>query len=876
MSGAAESQVTRPGVGRNGIKIQVTVNAYKVAVPSHIVHHYDLAIQGLVGSSGAVGDAFGNIPVVHDGRKNVFALKNFGWTGDQKTFDVDISDNPERGSKKGTRKFKVVITKVSQANLDSLVNYVNGKLGSTADEAVFTAIAALNIICNHDVMSTCANSRNKLFPAPPPLTGGDRQSDHLLAMRGGLEMWRGYFSSIRMAPEGIILNFDLSSQTMIKSGDLHHVAAEIAGVRGGPQELANLRGMAVTNVSRMLKTITVSVERVDGTRIKCKIKEVGSSARAKTFEGPVSPNSDEMRQWTVMEYIEKTYNRRLSFPDLPLVRLTAKAWYPMELCKVPSGQKYNKKLTPDQLSEAIRWLTVKPQERTQMLTKGVAQHLARSPSLSQWGVKINPTPLVIAARRLPPPTVNLNAVQNGQLKVHPIQANNGQWNLTKNVLFKPEVINSWVAVAFGNNFGPFNAGFAQKALGDLEKALSCCGLKVSGLQGPTIFATPRDGPRFVEGQDTVGPWIMSKVKSKPKLIVCFLKDKNAWQYRQIKVFGDSQRGLATQCLAIDKVVSKGNAQYYANVSLKINAKLGGINHAVGERGPIFKTEPTMLMGADVTHPGMDSIEPSVAAVVGSTNEHGLGYAAEFSVQPGRQEIIGELDVMAKDLLLKFHQRNKTLPRKLIFYRDGVSEGQFGEVIQKEIPLLRKAFKQIGIQAPPLKDLAASIKLTFIVCGKRHHFKFGPSGPRDADRNGNLLPGVIVDSGVTHPFHFDWYGLSHAGLLGTSRASHYTVLVDDSKFKPDDIQSLTFQLCFLYSRSTRSVSIATPAYYAHHVCTRAKLLIGNVDFNGSGFTPSSNEKDEAFKNYQGRCGTLKNDFQAAYNKAGNFPVTEYWM
>jgi hypothetical protein len=49
----------------------------------------------------------------------------------------------------------------------------------------------------------------------------------------------------------------------------------------------------------------------------------------------------------------------------------------------------------------------------------------------------------------------------------------------------------------------------------------------------------------------------------------------------------------------------------------------------------------------VTHPGGDSLEPSIAAVVGSTNEFGGGYGAEFSVQPGRQEIISDLHHMVK-------------------------------------------------------------------------------------------------------------------------------------------------------------------------------------------------------------------------------------
>jgi eukaryotic translation initiation factor 2C len=54
-----------------------------------------------------------------------------------------------------------------------------------------------------------------------------------------------------------------------------------------------------------------------------------------------------------------------------------------------------------------------------------------------------------------------------------------------------------------------------------------------------------------------------------------------------------------------------------------------------------------VLGADVTHPGRDSLEPSIAAVVGSTNQFGSGYAAEFSVQSGGQEIIADLHLMVK-------------------------------------------------------------------------------------------------------------------------------------------------------------------------------------------------------------------------------------
>lgn len=41
--------------------------------------------------------------------------------------------------------------------------------------------------------------------------------------------------------------------------------------------------------------------------------------------------------------------------------------------------------------------------------------------------------------------------------------------------------------------------------------------------------------------------------------------------------------------------------------------------------------------------------------------------------------------------------------------------------------------------------------------------------------------------VVHPFEFDWYCQSHAGLLGTSRSAHYTVLVDDNQLSADVLQ-----------------------------------------------------------------------------------------
>ena len=103
----------------------------------------------------------------------------------------------------------------------------------------------------------------------------------------------------------------------------------------------------------------------------------------------------------------------------------------------------------------------------------------------------------------------------------------------------------------------------------------------------------------------------------------------------------------------------------------------------------------MVFGADVTHPGFgeDLGKPSVAAVVASLNDTYTEYAAEVRAQYKKvqettslkkrsktQEIITDLRDMVLTLLEKFYKVNEgTPPEMIIFYRDGVSEGQYKEV-----------------------------------------------------------------------------------------------------------------------------------------------------------------------------------------------------
>jgi eukaryotic translation initiation factor 2C len=89
-------------------------------------------------------------------------------------------------------------------------------------------------------------------------------------------------------------------------------------------------------------------------------------------------------------------------------------------------------------------------------------------------------------------------------------------------------------------------------------------------------------------------------------------------------------------------------QYLANVALKINVKVGGRNtvlvDALTRRIPLVSDRPTIIFGADVTHPhpGEDS-SPSIAAVVASQDwPEVTKYAGLVSAQAHRQELIQDL------------------------------------------------------------------------------------------------------------------------------------------------------------------------------------------------------------------------------------------
>lgn len=134
-------------------------------------------------------------------------------------------------------------------------------------------------------------------------------------------------------------------------------------------------------------------------------------------------------------------------------------------------------------------------------------------------------------------------------------------------------------------------------------------------------------------------------------------------------------------------------QIYGKSVSQDEHKLGGSNVELNERFPHFADEDyVMFIGADVNHPtARNSTSPSIAAVVGTINWPAANhYAARVQPQDHRKEKIMNFGSICRDLVSTYAQRNKVRPKKIVVFRDGVSEGQFDMVLNEELLDLKQA------------------------------------------------------------------------------------------------------------------------------------------------------------------------------------------
>ncbi|KAJ7737366.1 argonaute-like protein [Mycena metata] len=801
--------VRRPGYGSVGKPIPINVNSFTAKVPEGSIYHYDVisADKTLPTAMNmrlvkqlqdhVAPDVFAATRCGFDGRKNLYAPVELNLGGDSREFDVILpqASGAPVNNDRPPKIYKIRLTLVAKINTEVLHRFIEGN--QSQDSAVSTALMALNVVIRMEPSERYPIKGRSFFTEE-----GSRN------IGAGLVLWRGYFQSIRPAVGRMLINVDISTGVMYQPGELISLCLAFLNERDPNVLSARLDDRKRLKLARFITGIRVVTRDASRTgagteraRVLRKLTQVGANGVTFVMRGGQS--------MTVANYYQQTTGRALRFPNLLCVEVGQGALIPLEFCKVLPGQLVRKEIPDDKKSDLVSFATMKPKDRLDSIRQGLnTLAYGQSEYVRKFGLTVDNTVLSTQARVLRAPTLTYGQGS----RIANIEPRNGAWNMADKKFYRPATIAAWILVIFDVRF---NDTFAQNVARDFVDGCRSTGM---------IVTHPAPVIRRINGQGNIGPQMQAagaacfaEKNVPPTLFVVILPEGGNDIYTMVKHWGDVSKGVPTQCLK-SRNCTHAKIQFWANVALKVNVKLGGINVITDPAQVMLLSDPhnpTVVMGADVMHPGAGTTgRPSYAAVVSSVDSHAAKYVAIQSVQASRQELISDLQEMTKYLLEKYMSYREGVervppsakaPKRLIFYRDGVSEGQFQQVLDQELPLIKAACQSLNIRPT----------ITLVVVGKRHHVRLFPINERDADRSGNCPAGTVVDRDIGHPTEFDFYLQSHGGLLGTSRPGHYSVCADT-------MQALSFALCHVYAGSTRSVSIPAPVYYADTVCARAKI------------------------------------------------------
>ncbi|XP_015781950.1 protein argonaute-4 [Tetranychus urticae] len=629
------------------------------------------------------------------------------------------------------------------------------------------------------------------------------------------ELAFGYHQSTQFCQSGPMQNIDRASAVLYREGPLLDRIFELFGRPFGPNETLDSKSMD-------------QLKEFIGLRVETEYRNFVSRHSIRSFTRTNSREtsfSEEGGRQTVYNYFVRKYKIHLKYPNLPCVEYGQGKYIPIELCKLLPDQRNQRKLRDDLIKILSTHATSQRPSGRAAGTAESAKSIASNAALAEFGITLNPNMVEVPGRILPAPRLRYS----NQPSFVPLVP--GDWNMQqpdRKKFYSSKNLSKWVFLCMSRKI---TDDIIREFCKNLQRVGSMVGVEVS-MPSPPVRTTK---PALRQ--------TMEMLKKDLQLIVCMIPEEDEI-YTEIKSVGDRTLGIPTQII-LDKHFNPRNdmkrqklfdTAYLSNLLLKINSKIGGINLSLADVSkPSILKGLTMVVGVDVNHPSPGENSPSIAAVVGSLNPELSNYHTNIVINRSREETV-DVRGMIKPILEAFKKHRGSYPDNIVVYRDGVSEGQFAYVLAYEVFPLRDMLST---------DYRQNIKLTYMIVQKRHNARFFPMKKEDSTRSENILPGCVIDTTVCHYKWFDFYLCSQNSFLGTARPGKYTVLWDENNLTADELQKVTYYLCYLFARSTKSIADPAPARYAHHAAARGKVHLKDM-MRSKAPIPSNVDLSEAIR------------------------------
>ncbi|KAG6551026.1 hypothetical protein Mapa_007259 [Marchantia paleacea] len=851
--GVPKQQIPRPGYGKMGRQVRIVANHFLVTFQPRIaITHYNCKVYVTSDENRPlrstvkrkVLDAlrdnsdFKGLPFAYDGEQNLYVAGKHEIR--LKEYQVSLPPDHRRVSPT----FTVELAYAAVIDMATIAAVIRGETDKRSQDA----LRVLDIVIREHASKKCYILQRDCFFSKSFGRG--------VNLQGGAETWKGYHASFRLSQNGLSLNLDTATTIMIKESKVEVFVEELC-----KKKTRHFTNEDYVKCKRVLKGILIhndlQKERNPRPHKILGFSPAANSSQTFRLKKKNSPDTmDDFEEITVADYYATIKGVALNAPfqrALDVGRKDRPTYFPMEHCSIVPGQRYKRSLTTIQRQGMIRECKLNPDQRVRVINSMMQTNKFHDDDMvKSFDVRIDDKMVRLEARVLDPPQLQF-------AKNHRETPRNGRWNFNVDrQMNQPASTGKWIVVWFKSR-RTLNVN-AKKIGNDLVDVASKKGMKFGAFE--VFEEKDHEHERMSPAQrvERMIERLRSAVRdaqgipvpaARWPLILAILPEKSPDLYIPFKKICETKLGVVTQCIVPPN--GQANPKYLSSVSLKINLKLGGYNSVLASEDsktlPKISSVPTIIFGLDVSHGSAgDSESPSVAAAVATFEWPRFSrYTCSIRAQKPKVEIIrglfeqnkdGHDAGMVQDLLMQFFLKSaapgrrleERKPQQILVFRDGVSESQFQQVLEKEVGAFKAACRAMEKDYNP--------RITFVVVQKKHHTRFFQ------DQNfGNVAPGTVIDRTVCHPRYYDFYLVSHAAI-GTSRPTHYHVLCDEIGFTADDLQQITHGLCYTYSRCTSAVSVVAPAYYAHVAAAHCRNFLDSSD--------SSSESTVRAADHDERC------------------------
>lgn len=525
---------------------------------------------------------------------------------------------------------------------------------------------------------------------------------------------------------------------------------------------------------------------------------------------------------TVQGYYQRL-NINLNYPNLPCLKsqFSHHSYYPFELCA----------LLPDQKVPIFR-LSTKARNHLAVLNKPKPDVSKRSssrardeietinlPQFMNYGVRLSKSPVEAEGTILGKP--NLRFQNQG------FEPSRDFWE--SGIFYKPmHLVGNWCVV----NTVPIDDRHEDDFFFEFSNYSRRFGFNLG--RPHTIVKLKQQILDQADCMEVLTNECRRLTSGNLRFIMFVIDSTSTLLNRLIHLSFDEQPNVTATCIRKDSIMNvRQHRAIYRTLVHKLNARLGGTN-VIFNDCTLAKLSlcgaDLMIIGLDVTHPDNELSGVSIVGCAYTYSNDLFKHKSLVWPQGARVEVIGRMDVLMDRLLQEYYTENKKcLPKQIIVYRDGVSHEEFERVRNTEIS---KA--EIVLDRVAKETLQPKPNLSYIIAQKRHTMRFFQIVSDNTITN--PPSGTLIDQNVVTQNEKEFYLYSNTNPQATARPLHYHILLNG--LGVENLQKLTYFLCFNFGKCSGTLSMPSSLKYAHNAAYDARnRVIAAREFSENKFYAS---------------------------------------